>query len=347
MKRPWFRSLLVPVHALMVLSGAKSFRDNPVIGSARLNRRGLHIARRHLARRMGVLRRAQLASLISEADRASFERDGFLLKRDFLDAASFEALRREIYALDTDAREAVIGDALTRLIPLDKPALRDLPVTRGVFEGERFRNLLAYVGSFKRRPHLFVQTVFSRVLEDAPPDVQSFLHSDTFHPTVKAWFYLEDVDADANPLTYVPGSHVANRRRLAWERRVSISAAGSSEPLTAEGSLRVTEAEVSRMGYPAPVPLSVGANTLIVADTSGFHKRGISAEQTMRVSIWAYSRSNPFLPWVGGDLAGLPLVHDRVVRCFWFAQDAVKWLLGARGGWRWVGRRTPQTPPRG
>lgn len=341
--KKWCRYLLMPVHAAMIASGAKSFRDNPVIGSARLNRHGLHLARRHLAQRMGALRRSRLAGLISAQDRSDFERDGFLLKRDFLDSASFQALRQEIYNLDADAREAVIGDTLTRLIPLDAATLRHLPATRRMLESSAFRNSLDYVGSFKRRPHLFIQTVFSRFRENAPPDVQSFFHSDTFHPTVKAWFYLEDVDA--NPLTYVPGSHVANRRRLAWERRASITAADSPEPLTAEGSLRVSEAEIRRMGYPAPVKLAVAANTLIVADTSGFHKRETGAEQATRVSIWAYSRSNPFLPWVGLDIGALPFVRSRAARLFWLGQDFVNWLLRSKGPWHWVGRRTPRTPP--
>ena len=341
--KKWCRYLLMPVHAAMIASGAKSFRGNPVIGSASLNRRGLHLARRRLARRMGALRRSRLASLIPAQDRADFERDGFLLKRDFLDPASFQALRQEIYRLDAEAREAVIGDTLTRLIPLDATTLRHLPATRRMIESDVFRNALDYIGSFKRRPHLFIQTVFSRFRENAPPDVQSFLHSDTFHPTVKAWFYLEDVEA--NPLTYVPGSHVANRRRLAWERRVSITAANSPEPLTAEGSLRASEAEIRRMGYPAPVKLSVGANTLIVADTSGFHKREPSAAQATRVSIWAYSRSNPFLPWVGFDIGALPFIRSHAARLFWLGQDLVRWLFRTKSAWRWVGRRTPLAPP--
>ena len=42
---------------------------------------------------------------------------------------------------------------------------------------------------------------------DGPPDPQTALHADTFHPTVKAWLFLTDVAADAGPFTYVPGSH--------------------------------------------------------------------------------------------------------------------------------------------
>ena len=44
-------------------TGAKSFEKNPLIGSARLNRAGLHIARRNLAQRLGERRRAALEAM--------------------------------------------------------------------------------------------------------------------------------------------------------------------------------------------------------------------------------------------------------------------------------------------
>ncbi|WP_158601879.1 phytanoyl-CoA dioxygenase family protein [Pararobbsia silviterrae] len=343
--KPYQWPMLV-LYAAAIFSQSKSFRDNPVIGSTRLNTMGLHLFRRRLAARMGARRRAQLASRITAEDRAAIDRDGYIVKRDFLDPQTFAALRDEILGLQTHAREAVIGDTLTRLIPLDVWNLRKVPTTRTVLEGPDFNDLFAYAGSFKRRPRLFVQTVFTQVLKDAPPDVQSFFHSDTFHPTVKAWLYLDDVDPASCPFTYVPGSHLANRRRLAWERRVSFDAATSADPLTAEGSLRVTEAELARLGYAPPVSLAVGANSLVIADTSGFHKRATSADQARRISIWAYSRSNPFLPWAGGDLTRLlPAAHSAGLHLFWFAQDQVKRMRKARGGWRWVGVRTPATPP--
>jgi hypothetical protein len=334
------------VYALGVFSKSKSFRDNPVIGSARLNKMGLHLFRRRLAWRMGVLRRAQLASLITEEDRVAIDRDGYIMKRDFLDPETFQKLRDEILGLQADAREAVIGDTLTRLIPLDDRNMKKVPATRAVLESPAFNNLFSYAGSFRRRPHLFVQTVFTQVLKDAPPDIQSFFHSDTFHPTVKAWLYLDDVDLESCPFTYVPGSHIANRRRLAWERRVSINAATIDDPLTAEGSLRITEATLDRLRYQPPVSLGVGANTLVIADTSGFHKRSTSADRARRISIWAYSRSNPFLPWAGGEFTRLlPAVHNWGPRLFWFLQDQSKRMSKANGGWRWVGVRTPATPP--
>lgn len=338
------RWLLAPLHALAVASSAKSFKDNPVIGSAALNRRGLHIGRKRVAARAAERRRRSLAPLLSAADHEAFHRDGYVVKPDFLDPATFAALRAEVLGLDAEAREFVDGYSLTRLILLDAPTLARVPTTRAVLEGPGYRNLHAYVGSFLRRPHLFVQTVFSHAREGVP-DVQSHFHSDTFHPTVKSWLFLTETEADTAAFTYVPGSHRDNQRRLAWERRVSVTAGQGRDRLTAEGSLRISEAELKRLGYPEPRKLAVASNTLVVADTSGFHRRGLSERPATRVSIWAYSRSNPFLPWAGGDLLGIGGLRGRAVRALWAAQDLASRVLGASNGWRWVGRRRPMDPP--
>jgi len=309
-----------------------------------LNRWGLHIARKRIAAPLGRFRRRSLARLIPVEDCAALERDGFIVKPGFLDDATFQALRDEILKLKAEAREAVIGDTLTRLIPLDHVALRELPVARSVLDGPVYRNLLNFAGSFRRRPHLYVQTVFSRVC-DGEPDIQSFYHSDTFHPTVKSWFFLEDVTEDATPFTYVPGSHRLNKRRLAWERRISIDAANGRDRLTAEGSLRISEETIRRLGYGPPRRFPVSANTLVVADTSGFHARGAGPGRSTRVAIWAYSRGNPFLPWPGGDLLALPLVRGRALRLYWAVSDRWKDFTKARRDWRWVGKRSPLSPP--
>jgi len=344
-KSGWRRLLLIPLYALAVATSAKSFKDNPVIGSPRLNRMGLHLARRKIAAPLGRYRRNRLAHLVTEEDRRALARDGFIIKPNFLDEATFQTLRAEIQALNVPAREAVIGDTLTRLIPLDGRVLPNLPTTRSVLEGKRYRGLLAYVGSFRRRPHLYVQTVFSKHRPEAEPDIQSFYHSDTFHPTVKSWLFLDDVSPDSTPFTYVPGSHTANRRRMAWERRTSITAAQGNDRLTAEGSFRISEAEIKRLGYGAPVSLPVAANTLVVADTSGFHARGTAAGKTTRLSIWAYSRSNPFLLFTGGDLVSLPIVRNHALRFYWAITDRLKDTRKAPRDWRWVGNRSPLAPP--
>ncbi|MGH7112582.1 MAG: hypothetical protein ACREFK_19430, partial [Stellaceae bacterium] len=59
------RAVLTPLWAVQLFSAAKSFERNPLIGSRRLNERGLHAARVRLAYRLATHRRARLAGLVA------------------------------------------------------------------------------------------------------------------------------------------------------------------------------------------------------------------------------------------------------------------------------------------
>jgi hypothetical protein len=91
--------LLAPVHAAALLSAAKSFRDNLILGSRAFNRAGLHVLRVRLAAAMAATRRRRLEHLLNEKDLADFRRDGFVLKQDYLPASSFRALYDEVIGL--------------------------------------------------------------------------------------------------------------------------------------------------------------------------------------------------------------------------------------------------------
>jgi hypothetical protein len=337
----WF---LAPLHVAALATGAKSFRDNPVIGSPRLNRAGLHVARVRLAHRMAAWRRERLASLISEDDRASFARDGFILKRNFLDAADFQALKEQVLSFEGPARNQLQGDALTRRIALDEHALSCLPAVRKLIESPEWLGLVRYVGSFMLEPLSYIQTIFAQV-RNAPPDPQTRLHADAFHSSVKAWLFLTDITEEDGPFIYVPGSHRPTPRRLAWERNASVSAASSADFQTARGSLRISLEAVRRLGLGEPTVFAVPQNTLVVADTVGFHARGLSARPSVRVEIWAYGRRNPFLPWLGFDLAAMPLIKGRAVPLYWSAMDLRERLHLGSNPWRSGGTASPVTRP--
>lgn len=86
-------------------------------------------------------------------------------------------------------------------------------------------------------------------------------------------------------------------------------------------------------------------NTLVVADTVGFHARGPSSRSGERVEIWSYARRNPFLPWLGGDLLSLPGIAERRIGWLWAARDRLEHLIGQPC--KPVGRRTPVSPDSG
>jgi Phytanoyl-CoA dioxygenase (PhyH) len=290
------QAAMTPLWIAQLVTGTKSFERNPVIGSRRLNQWGLHGSRVALAHRLAAARRRKLAGLVSARDREAFDRDGFVVRRDFLPAEQFAALIAQVKAYRGHLREITEGDTVMRKIALDKRALAQLPALGAVLQSHGWRGLVRYAGSRDAEPVVWVQSILRHACA-GPADPQTLLHADTFHPTVKAWLFLTDAAADAGPLTYVPGSHRLTPERLAWERRMSLAARHSPNAEVRQGSFRIDPTELASLGLPQPRAFAVPANTLVVADTFGFHARGPSLRPSLRVEIWAYGRRSPFLPW--------------------------------------------------
>jgi hypothetical protein len=335
MASPARRILLMPFWLAQIFSQEKFFARNPVIGNPWLNEHGLHTARVRLAHRLAAARRRRLAHLIPAEERESFDRDGFVIKRDFLPAALFHDLVEQVRALRAPAREMVEGDTITRRIALDPAVLRQVPAARAVLAMPLYRGLIRYVGSSAAAPMAYIQTILSHA-RPGPPDPQTDFHTDTFHPTVKAWLFLTDVAAEAMPFLYVPGSHRVTPQRLAWERQMSITASRRRH-LPEDRLVRaIAPATLAELGLPPPQAIAVPANTLVVADTFGFHARGPSAAPTMRVEIWASGRRNPFLPWSGLDPWSIGTLALHKPLLYWKSLDLLAaWGLGRQ---RWHAR---------
>lgn len=335
----WWRA---PLWLLALATGAKSFVDNPILGSERLNRRGLHVMRLKLAHRLADWRRGRLAGAVPQAWREQFDRDGFVQLPDFLPGDVFARLKEPLLTREFESRQQQQGDTITRRVPIGPVLLEEVPELRSLLEGKSWRSLLAYVASTRAEPLYYVQTI-SIGQVPGPPDPQTELHADTFHPSLKAWLFLTDVTDDQGPLTYVAGSHRLTPQRLDWEQARSIAVKGSDR-LSQRGSLRIEPEELSALGLPQPTRFAVPANTLIAIDTSGFHARGSSERPSVRVEIWAYSRRTPFVPWAGFDLLSWKPIAIR--RASWLARavDRLDRLGLMKQYWRPAGPRRPIDP---
>jgi len=333
----WWRA---PLWTLALATGAKSFVDNPILGSERLNRRGLHVSRLKLAHAMAWSRRRRLAYAVPSQWRERFDRAGYVEIRDFLPAEQFQQLQTALLHGEFDTREHQQGDSITRRVAVGPDLLRKVPQLRTLFD--RWRSLLAYVGSTANEPIYYIQTIVMGHASGAP-DPQLELHADTFHPSLKAWLFLTDVSDDQGPLTYVAGSHRLTPERLAWEQARSV-AISNSDRLSQRGSLRVAPDELASLKLPQPTRFAVPANTLVAIDTCGFHARGGADRPVVRVEIWAYSRRTPFLPWAGFDLLSVGPIASR--RADWLTGivDRLDRLGIKQQHWRPAGRRKPIDP---
>lgn len=332
---PW-RYLLLPLSVLRLASGYKSFTD-PLLGSPSLNRRGLHVWRLRLAHEIASRRRKRLQQLVPQEDRAFFAENGFVEKRNLLSPDDYAALLEEIRGLVAPAREMTEGNAVTRRIAVTPGLLARAPVLRRLLGSPEWRGLTRYVGGFRAEPIVCIQTIFGSAAGDKT-DPQTRLHMDTFHPTMKAWFFLEDVQPDQGPFTYVPGSHRPTTRRLAWHKRRSVLA---SQGAGKGGAFRVADEQLHLLRLPERRAFAVPGNTLVVADTFGLHARGHSLQPSTRVEIYASMRPNPFNPFTFLDTALLPFVHGRKVVIGWWFEDFLVGLGLTRRIWRRVGSVNP------
>ncbi len=309
----WWRA---PFWLLAIVTGAKSFVDNPILGSRRLNGMGLHVWRVTAAHWFATWRRVRLARRLPPELKTQFDRDGFVIVPNVLPPGQFESLRADLFDADFECRSHQQGDTITTRIPVGPELLRRVPALAALLRCPSWKRLMAYVASTRAEPLYYIQAIAGGVAE-GPADPQLELHSDTFQPSLKAWMFLTDVPNDGRPLTYVAGSHRLTPGRVAWEKRRSMEIA-TADRLSQRGSLRITPAELPALDLPQPTHFAVPANTLIVVDTCGFHSRAASDTVTLRIEIWAYSRRSPFLPWTGLDLLSWRPLAIR--RAGWFAQ---------------------------
>jgi hypothetical protein len=337
--RHWWRA---PLWLLALGTGAKSFVDNPILGSETLNRRGLHVARLKLAHRFASWRRNRIAPAVPAEWRDQFNRNGFVLVRNFLPPDVFAEVQSSLLKGEFETWQHQQGDTITRRAPIGPDTLKRVPKLRAILADRRWKSLLSYVGSSRAEPLYYIQTIVMGHSSGAP-DPQLDLHADTFHPSLKAWLFLTDVADDEGPLTYVAGSHQLSPKRLAWERARSV-AIGRSDHLSQRGSLRIMPDELTRLGLPHPTRFAVPANTLVAVDTFGFHARGSSVRPSVRVEIWAFSRRTPFLPWAGFDLLSWKPIAIR--RATWLPRivDRLERLGLKKQHWKFAGRRRPATP---
>lgn len=329
--------LKMPYYAAGLATGAKSFRDNPLIGSHRLNKAGLHLKRIRLAEQMADARRTRLAALLPEEQRAGYQRDGFIATHDLLPEADLAGLRKEIETTRFDAWDMRQGNAVTRFIPLPPGVLKDLPYLTSAVRSSPFQNGLRYVGATNGDPLVYLHIVMTNPDGKRKADPQTAFHSDTFHPTAKCWFFLYDIADAEGPFVYVPGSHRLTPERLEWEREQSLTAAADKNSLHARGSFRLAASELGRLNYAEPVRFAVPGNTLIVADTHGFHARAVSSKPSVRVGLYGSLRRNPFLPWTGLDLFSLPGLRGRQAQIY-VAQKDLEMRLKKRTSHRYAGK---------
>lgn len=280
-----------------VTSMRSALKRQKAIDDPLLNRLGLQVWRTIAAHVAARMRRRGSGSVSAEHAR-SLRLDGCVEIPDFLPPEDFEVVRAaaeraladERVPRDQLAQGANTLDVVWRtdLGPEDRTALDRFFTDPAVLAlGARAERIRLEPGAGR--------CVIQRLIQhEGEPDLEASVHSDTFHPTHKMWLYLTDVHESDGPLVYYPGSH-----RLSW---TSLRAIYRESVTTNDGSRRIPAGEIASRSL-EPRVFTSQANTLVLADTFGYHGRIQGRPPGHRVALQIELRPDPFRrgPAMGED----------------------------------------------
>lgn len=272
------------VRSLRVAGTRTKVVDDPL-----LNRLGLQVIRTAVAHGAARLRRwptdpdPTIASWTRE-----LRRSGCLEVPDFLAPDAFEAVRRAALACvegDVARDRRHEGANLLEVIwRSEVPADRRADLDR-FFGDPRLLKLASAAERLVVEPGGGRCFIHHLVQHEGEPDLQASLHTDIFFPTHKIWLYLDDVREQDGPLIYYPGS---NRQSVTSLRGVYRSSVGGDD-----GSRRVPPDEPARRNL-EPKVFTCRANTMVIADTSGYHGRVQGRAGGTRTVLEVELRPDPF-----------------------------------------------------
>ena len=224
-----------------------------------------------------------------------YDKNGYIELTDFLPTLEFNEIKKEFEDIKSKKGYLEFGrkDGTNTIFMQDLKTLDldEYPAIRQFLMGEYLNHLLSII---ERREVDLINDksiVQFQLLMQGPKDglidPETELHSDTFFNTNKAWLYLDDVGYENAPFQYVPKSHnIFKPGRLFRERKHSLSKGIS-------GSRRVSRNELNQLDSDVKV-FTCSANTLLIANTLGYHGRLKGEDGEERLTLAISLRNNPF-----------------------------------------------------
>ena len=246
-----------------------------------LNAKGLHVLKWLLARAIVDERRAA-NGWEAHPDHAMFARNGLLLRKlqNWRDEGN-SSLRKFVALTNDEAN----------LIALASGAAHSPYRCIGAGAADS-----AAADSAAADSSIAVYRTHEHVFRD--DDDQYQLHVDVFMPNIKFMVFAERTRVETGPFQFVLGSHTASAAKARWLfertrhrtdggqigafRHVNMSSQSpmggwcSASPSCLRTSYEWQQRDLAdSYSFPRPMPIIVEAGTLVVADTSAFHFRGL------------------------------------------------------------------------
>jgi ectoine hydroxylase-related dioxygenase (phytanoyl-CoA dioxygenase family) len=188
--------------------------------------------------------------------------------------AEYERLRPHFHAYTPESRSLVVGACGAGTI--DAPGVNSPVVDKILSNHPQIEEIVA--AAARRNIRLKPEVTFieyhcdESTLGKPQSDGQDVLHSDVGYPSFKVFVYLDDTDRTTGAFTFAPKTHLWGWKRLALEYRMSVNYYRrlKARILGIEPLRNIDREALSVIETPMEAP----ANSLVVFNTMGFHRRG-------------------------------------------------------------------------
>lgn len=249
--------------------------------------RGLHSFRRYFSQ-MAHQHRAKNGN-------EKFDKEGLVIIEKFANARWLRAAREEIEAFPISVNKQPFNILFKN---------KDVASTLNKISEKTYEHIVKCLGGEtpeirkKFEENTFTQRVHNK---SGDGDHQKYAHVDTFFPAVKWWWFPDEVKLEHGPFHYARGSCYPTDTYLDWIFHESMNIVeGKYEKWKGkdhmEGSYRASEEELIAMNFKLE-PITVKANTLVIANVAGFHSRGEVETEYTRNAIHGSIRIDKPFEW--------------------------------------------------
>ncbi len=256
-----------------IFSKEKSFSD--ILGNLEKNENGLHVIRVLIAKSIFESKR-----LMNHSSNDEIHEKGFCVYENFLPEIKFTQLKKECDLLIKN-KNIIHNQIFTNNDLFVKNEIRSFFSSNKLLDALNsciHLNLEKFILSADCK--LKLQHLVHR-----ENDIETIPHTDTFFDTFKYWLFFQDTNELNGAFRYAIGTQKLTNDRLLKEYYFSLNYK-TLDKKTQEGSCRYPEAN--------PLPVSVKANSLIIANTFGIHCRGQINPGLHRTALHGEIRINPF-----------------------------------------------------
>ena len=271
----------------------KFFSSEKLLKNSFLNFCGIHLLRIFIARIFYYTRqKIQVPKhLVHQKDKLN--KDGYILIENFLNNDDFSTILTEVEKIKSIHTPKILtggnnGNAVWKRTELTEYLKKNNSSINSLFlKNKNFVDLIKIADGKKYKLNYLFYDEVSIDINSSEIDASQLFHSDTFFNTHKIWFFLEDVNMNNGPFTIKEGSHKLSLKRILFEYLNSIFYKKNTDSPAIENSnidFNFTEKSIT-----------CKKNSLLIANTFSFHRRGEFDYNKVRKAIHFYYRSNPFL----------------------------------------------------